>query len=51
MNLAREPEMGADVYHAPAVQCYIKITHVRKLFYDYRQVNGCFYSAPDVCVA
>lgn len=26
MNLAREPEMGADVYHAPAVQCYIKIT-------------------------
>lgn len=21
MNLAREPEMGADVYRAPAVQC------------------------------
>lgn len=36
MNLAREPEMGADVYHAPAVQCYIKSPMFVKLFYDYR---------------
>lgn len=34
MNLAREPEMGADVYRAPAVQCYIKNSHVRKTVID-----------------
>lgn len=50
MNLVRELEMGVDVCYVLVVQCYIKIIYVCKLFYDYRQVNGCFYSIFDVGV-